>query len=273
MNNNALDSHKHWFMVCIILLLPFVFISCAFFKQPIPLSRTEILWTKETPEAVLSRLRQEQNKITDLTAIFSLSLEPPPKGQPSHIHGLLFFSRRPLGLLIRIKGLGPFGRILFDLVHKGDDVQIYIPSRHTLYRGQANQKASSKSIWLDMFSTLMPDVSTAVAAKGSGFSFREAMAIIHLADGEIWIDKKTALILQWHQRGKVVVFDKYEKITADLPPIPTYIRVTTTGGSQNAVCRLSQVSLTSNAAHTFELSGYKPRFIRDLNEINTQSNP
>ncbi|MCP4668208.1 MAG: hypothetical protein GY849_17805, partial [Deltaproteobacteria bacterium] len=102
--------------ICGLVLLCLLLPCCAFFERPLPTTDPEIDWRRKTPKEVLSRLCYEQKRMTSLTAAFSLSLDPPPEGMPSHLRGVLFFARGTRGPLVRIKGLGPFGRLLFDMV-------------------------------------------------------------------------------------------------------------------------------------------------------------
>jgi len=214
-------------------------------------------------------MQSDQQKIKNLTAAFFLSLDPPPKGQPSHMHGIMFFARRPKDLLVRIKMQGPFGSLLFDMVRKGKEVQIYIPSRRTLYRGLTNKQKKTGNAWGEILSSMFADFSSMALSSSYELSFKKDMLILPLLNGELWIDRKRALIREWHHGGRIITYDRYES-QPDLPSIPTLIRLKTTDGSKRAECRLSQVSVNSNLDHVFDLSSHEPQFVRDIKELNVR---
>ena len=223
-------------------------------------------WEKARPHEVLARLAIEQNKVRSLTAVFSISLDPPPKGRPSHLNGIIFFDRRHNGLVVRIKGLGLFGYLLFDLVQKRDSIEIYIPSRHTLFRGKINNEEKTGYILVDMTSLMFIDFSKAYVKDGATLSYKNNMVIVPLATGELMLGRKDALLREWHRGKQVVLYDRYEQKEGE-PPIPTLICVTTEGGAQRAVCSLSQVCLNYSMENVFDLSVYKARFVKDLSDL------
>lgn len=252
------------FLLCIALP------SCALFKPSINTAKPEIEWHKKTPTELLSRLRDDQNSIKSLTAAFSLSLDPPPEGRPSNMRGVLFFASGSQGPLVRIKGLGPFGRLLFDMLLKGEEVQIYIPSKHTLYKGKANNQKESRNVWKEAFTAMFADFSTVAVPEKAVLSFRDNYVVLPLKDGEILIDRKTAQVRQWRRNGEVVTYDNFEH-EPGLPSIPTQIDLVSNDESQKASCKLRQVCVNCDTTDVFDLSGYKPKSVRHLRELNKSS--
>ena len=271
-SNKALSTHAYFLNLFTVFLLCLPLASCAVFERSLPPTGPEIQWDRKNAKEILARLRHDQKRIIDLTAVFSLSLDPPPQGQPSHLHGLIFFAKGPNGPRVRIKGLGIFGRLLFDLMQKGDAIQIYIPSQETLYQGQAIKEEKTGNVWKDMLTTVFADLSRIPISEEPVLLFNNDTVILPLVNGELWLDRKNALPRQWHRKEQIVFYDRYEH-KPDLPPIPTRFRVETTDGSQRAICRLSQVCVNCDIAHIFDLSGYKARFVRDLSELDALSSP
>jgi len=255
-----------------LLLLASLGSSCAVVERPHPPEEPELLWEGKTPAQVLLHLRKDNEKITDLTAAFSLSVDPPPEGQPSHIKGVMFYARRPEGPCVRIKGLGLFGFILFDLVQKEDEIQLYVPSQQTLFLGRTSPGKRPKNVWGDLFKTMFSDFSGANVSGETALAFHEDMVIVPLEEGEIRIERKSGLMRQWHHRDKIVMYDRYDQ-TPGGPPVPTHITLTNKDGSRHAVCRLSQINVNSNLIDVFDLSGYEPKNIQDLNELKMMSSP
>jgi len=235
-------------------------------KPPSSAAGSVVEWEKACPHEVLSRLTMEQNKVRSMTAVFSISLDPPPKGRPSHLNGIIFFDRRHDGPVVRIKGLGLFGYLLFDLVQEKDSIEIYIPSRNTLFRGKINNGKETGYILENMTSLMFIDFSKAYVKDGATLSYKNDMVILPLATGELMVGRKDALLREWHRGKQVVLYDRYEQKKGE-PPIPTLIRVITDGGAQRAVCSLSQVCLNYSMENVFDLSVYKARFVKDLSDL------
>ena len=248
------------------LLLGFILPCCALFERPLPTAGPEIEWRRKTPEEILGRLRSDQNRITSLSAAFSLSLDPPPEGRPSSLRGVLFFARGTHGPLVRIKGLGPFGRLFFDMVLKGEDVEVYIPSQHTLYRGRPGNEKKGGNIWKKTFTAMFADFSGASLPEKATLIFRDDDVILPLKDGEILIDRKTAQVRQWRRKGEVITYDDF-KHEPGQPSIPRHIDLKAHDASQRAFCKLRQVCVNCDTTDVFDLSGYKARAVRHLREL------
>jgi hypothetical protein len=255
-----------------LLLLAFLVSSCAVVERPHPPEAPELLWEGKTPAQVLDHLRRDNEKISDMTAAFSLSVDPPPEGQPSHIKGVMFYARGSEGPCVRIKGLGLFGFILFDLVQKEDEIQIYVPSQQTLFKGRITQEKGPKNVWGDLFKTMFSDFSGASVSGKTSLAFNDEMVIVPLENGEIRIERKSGLIRQWHHRENIVIYDHYDQKPGG-PPVPTHITLSSKDGSRHAVCRLSQINVNSNLTDVFDLSGYEPKNVRDLNKLEMMSGP
>ncbi len=253
-------------LVLLCLLLP----CCAATGPTFNGAEPEIDWRRKTPKEVLSRLGRNQNRITSLTAAFSLSLDPPPEGRPSNLRGVLFFSRGPQGPLVRIKALGPFSRLLFDMVLKGEAVQVYVPSQSTLYKGEAKNGERGRNIWKDTLTAMFADFSGASLPEKAALTILDNNVILPLKEGEIRLDRKTALVRQWRRKGEVTTYDEYEH-KPGLPPLPTHIEVRAMDNSKKAFCKLRQVCVNCDTSGVFDLSGYKPRFLRHLRELDKLS--
>lgn len=249
-----------------LLLSAFFMFSCAAPEKIHPPVTSEMDWTTKTPEQILEHLKHDQEKVKDLTAAFSLSVDPPPEGQPSHMRGVLFFAKKPEGPCIRIKGLGPFGRTMFDLVQEGNALQIYIPSRKTLYKGEIDLKAKNKNIWEETLRKMFPDFSGSRISEGSVLTFKEEMVIVPLHNEKLMIDRKSGLVREYHTQKKIIIYDRYDQ-KPEVPPMPTYIEVKTTDSSLHAVCKLSQIQINRNLSDAFDLSAYNPQNVLDLKAL------
>jgi hypothetical protein len=251
------------FLIC--LQSVFLCLSCAVSDKPHP-TEPAMTWDTQTPKQVMERLKLDQAKITDLTAAFSLSVDPPTEGQPSSLRGVIFFSKRPEGKSIRIKGLGPFGRILFDLIQTGNDLQVYVPSRKTLYMGKTGSTTQTRNIWSDMLRTMFADYSDLKAAPRADLTFKKGMVVVPLEHGEIILDAKTGLVRKRQEKEKVIFYNQYE-LEPGLPPIPTHIEVKKTDSPLQAVCKLSHLRVNTLLSDVFDLSAYKPAVVRDMKEL------
>lgn len=226
-------------------------------------------WDLKTSEQVLQRLRHDQGKIIDLAAAFSLSVDPPTAGQPSSMRGVLFFSKRLEQSRLRIKALGVFGRTLFDLLQKGNDLQIYVPSRKTLYLGKADSTLRSQNGWSEMLTTMFADYSELKTSPQADLTFKDGLVTVPLVHGKIIIDPETGLVRERHEPEQVVFYNRYEQ-EPGLPPIPTHIEVRKTDSGSRAVCRLSQLKVNSHLSDVFDLSAYDPEVFRDLKALETK---
>ena len=251
------------FLIC--LQTVFLCLSCAVSDKALP-PEPSMTWDAQTPKQVMDRLRHDQEKITDLTAAFSLSVDPPTEGQPSSLRGVIFFSKRLEETSLRIKGLGPFGRILFDLVQTGNDLQVYVPSRKTLYTGKTGSTTQTRNIWSDMLRTMFADYSDLKIAPRTDLTFKKDRVIVPLEHGEIIIDSRTGLVRERQEKEKLIFYDRYEQ-EPGLPPIPTLIEVKKTDSTLQAVCRLSHVRVNTLLSDVFNLSAYKPLVVRDMKEL------
>jgi hypothetical protein len=255
--------------ICVIFILLFLttlLFSCAAPEPAYPPETAEIEWHTKTPEQVLNRLHYDQEEITTLTAAFSLSIDPPPEGQPSHMRGVLFFAKKPGGPCVRIKGLGPFGKILFDLVQKRDSLQIYIPSQKILYQGQTDTGGVQQNIWGEMLKTAFFQLTEATAAKGVPLTFEENMVVVPLSDGKLLLDRGNGLLLKRYSEDKIIVYDRYNQNPGHYP-FPTHIEITTTDNNRHAVCKLSHTNLNSDISDVFDLSAYNPDHVRELEKL------
>ncbi|MCP4667613.1 MAG: hypothetical protein GY849_14755, partial [Deltaproteobacteria bacterium] len=135
-----------------------------------------------------------------------------------------------------------------------------------LYKGEAGDEALGRNVWKDTLTALFADFSRASVLEKAALTILDNHVILPLKDGEIRMDRRTALVRQWRQKGGVTTYDDYEH-KPGLPPIPTHIEVRAMDGSQRAFCQLRQVCVNCDTAGVFDLSGYKPRSLRHVREL------
>ena len=246
-----------------------VFSSCVAGRQSPAPPATAIDWEDRTPRDVLAALRAEQEKITSLTAAFSLSVDPPPKGRPSHMQGVMFFSTAGANPRVRIQCLGFLGRILFDMVLKDGAVELYVPSRRTMFTGRAD-RAGAGNAWQDVMSAMLFDISEAALPEDAALSFEKDMVVLQLKNGELRLDRANGLIRQWRQAETITSYDRYTAHTPGLPPLPEHIEIQAVDGSRRAVFMLSQPNLNKVPDDVFDLSDYTPEAVRDFSELEKQ---
>lgn len=252
------------FILTICLSGFFLLPSCVLRPTVTPQKDKRIHWEEKKPKEILNKLRQEQKQITDFTAGFSILLDPPPKGQPSNLQGVLFYASSPKGPFIRIKSIGAFGRVMFDLVQKQDTVQIYIPSRQTLYSGQ--MKKDNGNAWQEIFTSMFPDFSLMTVPQNADLIIEKKWVILPLTGGAFYLNRENGIVQKWTQGKRVIYFEDYISSPGH-PPFPTRIYATSSDNLNKASCVFSQVQINTGINHVFDLSGYHPKFKRDINEL------
>jgi hypothetical protein len=260
--NECRRKCKVW--ACAILFC-LMLCACATTGKEFPGPEQTIQWDQETPKSILDRLQKEQARIISLTASFSVLLDPPPEGQSSYLRGVIFFKNSNKGPQVRIKGLAPFGGTLFDMVARGDAVEIYIPARSTLYKGRRDQTRPG-NFWADTLQNMLPDFSKFHVKENTVLSFKGHSVILPLAEGEIHLDKETGHVFKWISGERLALYDNYEK-QQGLPPIPSRISIERTDSPTKAVIRLDQITLNNNLRDVFDLGIYKARSVRNLSEL------
>jgi hypothetical protein len=240
--------------------------SCTFLRPSKNHQQTKIEWDKKTPQEVLDELRKSQKLIRDLTAHFSLSLDPPPEGHFSNLQGILIFAKGEGGNMIRIKALAPFGRLMFDLVQKDNHIEIFIPSMNTLYRGDIRAGNQAGNPWGEAFKGMFEDFSGMEVDNDAGFIFSDGIVILPLIDGTLKFNIRNGFLTELSRNGRTIIYDQYQQ-KKDLSPIPTSIRMISGNGSKRAECHFSQLCVNCDPGDVFHLDGYKPRFIKSLDEI------
>ena len=253
--------------ICIFIPLFLLFlISCSLLRQDKTPDRDKIDWSKKTPAGVLDELKSNQKGIRDLTAHFSISLDPPPEGKFSNLQGIFIFERAENGPRIRIKAMAPFGRVMFDLVQKGNSMEIYVPSRNTLYRGDIHKGSPEGNAWGSALMGMFEDFSAVEAAEGAEFVISDDFAVLPLTDGALKFDIKSGYLVGVSRKEKTTLYGRYEH-TAGPYPIPTHIEIISKGGSQRVECSLSQICMNCDPGDVFHLDIYNPGFTKDLDEI------
>ena len=241
--------------------------SCAWKKaQPFFQEGAKIDWENETPERVLERLQYSGRKLSNLTAYFSLSLDPPPKGHFSNLSGILYLTRLKGKQKVRIKAQGMFGRVLFDMVHKGNSMEIYVPSNKTLYKGKAKKDVPGESPFGEVFESLMVDLSTMKVKKGLPLLMQKNDVIILLQDeGKLILDKMTGMIMSYRNKTQEIFYKGYQRVSG-YPPVPIIIEINSLVDKRKARCKLRDVNFEDNSDN-FSLALYKPRFVKKLDEL------
>lgn len=242
-----------------------LFLGCAGAKTPPPGTAQGIPWDEKTATEVFFDLEQAQRQIRNFTAAFAISMTPPPKGRPSHLQGVLFFQKSPSGPMVRIQGTGPFGRTVFDMVRSRNRVEIYIPSKKTLYRGPV--PAHTSDPWGTLFAGMFTDFSKTAVKKNSPLHMGVDTVRLNLVNGFLLLDRHTGLLKSHHQKDQIVTYDAFLHQEA-LPSIPSHIQLVKTDGSQAAECRLDQIQINTDLKNAFDLSHYAPNTIRDIRELN-----
>ncbi len=258
------DKKYICFFILTMCLLGFLLFSCAKRSTVKPSEVQAINWADKTPQEILDQLRVDQQRLVDFTAGFSILLDPPPKGQPSNMQGVLFYARSKKGPQVRIKSMSAFGRIMFDLVQKNDTVQIYIPSRQTLYSGRIEKEKGNA--WQEIFTSLFPDLSLIAAPEQADLTVEKYSVILPLTQGVFHLDRKTGFVQKWVQDQRVIYYEDYLS-TPGLPPFPTRISVEASDSLNKASCVFNQVQINKGILNIFDLSGYHPKRTRDISEL------
>lgn len=227
-------------------------------------------WHETTPSDIITRLQNNQDNIRDMTAAFTISLDPPPAGQPSSLQGVFFFANSPDQKAVRVKAMGVFGRLLFDMIQKNDTVQIFIPSTRTLYRGNMENQDLAGNPFAQLFQNMFADFTKISAATGKDLIIRTHTVVVPLTDGELVMDRATGFITQWRRTDQTLFYDDYE-IKNILQPVPARIRIVSENGNRKGMCRLSQIALNTDFGNIFDLSAYNPDHIKRMEELKPEN--
>jgi len=259
-------------LLVVLFVLLLTTISCVGKRsQPFFQEGAKIDWENETPESVLSRLQYSGRKLTNLTSFFSLSLDPPPKGHFSNLSGILYVKRTKNKQKVRIKAQGMFGRVLFDMVHNGSNMEIYVPSQKTLYKGNTKKDLPGDSPFGEVFESLMVDLSSMKIKKGLPLLMQKNDVIILLNDGgKLLLDKTTGLIMSYQNKKQEIFYKGYQRV-AGYPPVPIIIEINSLENNRKARCELRDVNFDDNADN-FSLAQYKPRHVKELSELEAPRN-
>jgi hypothetical protein len=252
----------HFFFVLTLAIYPsgFLFSSCAIRSTAPPSEDQTIHWEGKSSKEVLDQLQLEQKRIADFTTGFSIVLDPPPKGQPSSLQGVLFYARDK----IRIKSITAFGRVMFDLVMKGDIIQIYIPSRQTIYSGKMENEKGNP--WQEVFNSMFANVAHMTVKKDTDLIIKNESVILPLTGGVFHLDRKTGFVKKWVQKQRVIYYENYISSSGH-PPFPTRIFVRSMDNLKKATCVFNQVQINKGIDHVFNLSDYHPKLKRDISEL------
>lgn len=252
----------------LLLISIFLLFSCApkqvrpFFEET-----AGIDWQNETPASVLRRLQESGNRIKHITSFFALSLDPPPKGQFSNLNGVLYLDQKGGTPKVRIKALGVFGRTLFDMMHTGKNMKIYVPAQKTLYQGNVENDLPGESPFGEVFQSFLVDLSSLEIKDSAQLILQKNDVVLPLKGGEIVLDKMTGLIMNYRNSRQEIAYNGYQRIDG-YPPIPVIIEINNLEDNQKARCELRDINFDDNSEN-FTLTQYKPRFVKSLNELDT----
>jgi len=245
------------------LLLGLLLVSCAGGgKKAGP--TVDFDWETSTADEVLERLQAEQKNIRSFSGGFSLTLAPPPANRPANLQGQLFFSRTKNDLMLRVRGMAPFGRTVFDLVQDGKKLQVYLPSEKTLYQGKPGKGADNP--WARVFSSVLIDFSSLWAEPPGKLVMAGDAVVVPLQQGTLILDRASGLPREMQTEAGSVRFSDYGW-PAGKAAIPMRVEVRRDEDRSMAVCRLSQVVLNQDLAGMFDLSAYRPEHVRDIAEL------
>ncbi|MDX9786157.1 MAG: hypothetical protein RBT11_05265 [Desulfobacterales bacterium] len=248
-----------------LLVAGIFFFGCAVTQLPPPEKDSGIRWEGKTAAEVFADLDRAQQQIRNFTAAFAISMTPPPKGRPSSLQGVLFFQKTPAGPMVRIQGTGPFGRTVFDMVRRSDQIEIYIPAKKTLYRGPVPTHTGDP--WGNLFAGMFTDFSKTVLKSDSPLRIDADTVRLNLVNGFLILDKHTGLLKSHHQKDQIVTYDAFVHQDA-LPSIPGHIHLEKTDDSLRVECRLDQIQVNTDLGNAFDLSRYIPNSVRNISELN-----
>ena len=234
-----------------------------------PATETRFDWQGRSGAELLDRLRNSQQPPESLTGYFTLNMEPPPAGQFSNLSGILYLGRTEHGPRVRIKALGIFGRVLFDMVRDGDEMQMYIPSRRTLYQGALDNEMENGSPLGRVFSSLLVDLGSLKAVADVMPRQVAHEVVVALETGELALDSASGRISRYRTAEQEVRYRAYQQPEGG-PAIPTEIELERLDGSGRASCSLSNLSFADNSA-SFSLAGYSPETIAPLSGLKAEA--
>lgn len=252
-------------MIILTICVSSVFLYSCHIRWKRDRSWEGIRWEEKEPKQILDQLKSEQEKISDFTAGFSILLDPPPTGRPANLQGVLYYARSEKGPSVRVKSTSAFGQILFDLIKKGNAVQIYVPSRRTLYSGTI--KKDNGNSWQDIFANLFADFSLMTIQENSYLEVAKGSVIIRLNNGSLYLDPNTGYVQKWLREQRVIYYENYIS-TPGQPPFPKRIQTKASDSENQVTCVFNQVQINKGIQNGFDLSEYQPEFKRDINELN-----
>lgn len=225
-----------------------------------------VRWEGRSAAAVLAELRREQDRIRDLSAAFSLSVDPPPEGRPSSMNGVILFSRGDGPTRFRITALGPFGRTFFDMVRENGRLTVYVPSRDTAYRGTPEGAVPAGGGPEPVFADLFADLSEVRAAEDGVVVRENGNLLLPLEDGDLVLDPAGGLLRAWRRDEAVIEYGGYVQPSGG-PAVPTRVLVRKRDGSLRVDCRLREVSLEPPPDGAFELPIKDSTTVRPLEAL------
>ncbi len=225
-------------------------------------------WQGVSAAEVLERLQEEQKAIRSFSAGFVVTIDPPPKGYPANLQGLLFFARADGSVQLRVRGLAPFGRTVFDLVQTKDRIELYLPSKKTLYKGKPGEGVDDGP-WAKIFASLFIDFTRFRASQTGDLKVVDRTVILPLDQGTLILKRDSGLPLEVYTAAGSIRFEDYQ-YREGLPSIPLRIKILREDGRSTTLCRLSQVELNQDLSAVFDLSAYQPEQIRELKDLEGQ---
>jgi hypothetical protein len=229
---------------CLLLVVGLLVLTACHTRHPAAVEPPTFDWQGKTPEMVIERFRQEQEKIETFTAAFSAHTTSPSAGAARQPAGGSVFQTQRRWPHAPYPGAGALWSYGFRHGEPAGVLQIYIPSRRTLYLG-ASGDARASHPFQRLFAVLFIDFAAIEAADNNPIAIGELLVTLPLPDGYIRFRRASGLPFERKSGERTVHYDEYIHFEG-LPSVPTLITVYEEGaGKGESICRLSDIELNT----------------------------